>query len=163
MWLWCGYLFIKLLNVKFKCRISRQRFSPEQFYNYCLTKMCEIIIFKRNVLDWGSIKKIDTFEILNSWSSLYRFLYIQLAVLYTLKTLSPVFSCINNINIIWASWVWWAQCDGSKISLFHLSCSLADTSTFYSVELNQFCPFILKKIMFSVILPKLPMLFFIQN
>ena len=38
-----------------------------------------IILIKRNVLDWQSIKKIDTFEILNSWNTLYLFLYIQLA------------------------------------------------------------------------------------
>ena len=35
--------------------------------------------FKRNVLDWRSIIKIDTFEIFNSWNILYLFLYIQLA------------------------------------------------------------------------------------
>ena len=41
--------------------------------------MPEIIIFtKRNVLDWQSIKKIDTFEIFNSWNILHTFLYIHL-------------------------------------------------------------------------------------
>ena len=43
-------------------------------------KISEIIIFiKKNVLDWQSIKNIDTFEIFNFWNTLYIFLYIQLA------------------------------------------------------------------------------------
>ena len=41
--------------------------------------MCEIIILiKRNVQDWQSINKID------SWNTLYLFLYIQL-VFYSFK------------------------------------------------------------------------------
>ena len=40
--------------------------------------MSEIIIFiKRNVYDWQSIKRIDTFEIFDSWNSLYLFLFIK--------------------------------------------------------------------------------------
>ena len=38
-----------------------------------------IILIKRNVLYWQSIKKIDTFEIFNSWNTLHLSLYIQLA------------------------------------------------------------------------------------
>ena len=38
-----------------------------------------IILIKRNVLGWQSMKKIDTFEVFNSWNTLYLFLYIQLA------------------------------------------------------------------------------------
>ena len=65
--------------------ISHQISSSEQFCNYSLMKMFEIIILiKRNVLDWKSInqkkkKKKDTFQIPNSWNTLYLFLSIQLA------------------------------------------------------------------------------------
>ena len=37
-----------------------------------------IILIKRNVQNWQSIKKIDAFEIFKSWNTLYLFLYIQL-------------------------------------------------------------------------------------
>ena len=65
--------------------------------------MSGIIIFiKRNALDWQSIKKIDTFEIFNSWHTSYISLYIQLVfyfyvqwTLYHLcfQVLRTTFSC----------------------------------------------------------------------
>ena len=60
--------------------------------------MCEIIIFiKKNVSDWQSIKKIDTFEIFNSLNTLYLFLYIRL-VFYSF-TLIHCFCNFNKENI----------------------------------------------------------------
>ena len=61
--------------------------------------MSEIIIFIKRKKDWQSIKKSDTFEIFNSWNTLYLFLYIlYFIVLHTLNFLSSMFSVINNDN-----------------------------------------------------------------
>ena len=38
-----------------------------------------MLIFKKDVLDWQSVKKVDAFESFNYWNTLYLFPYIQFA------------------------------------------------------------------------------------
>ena len=101
---WSSSIWEIFVYKTFRCKVTIVEFisrsSSKQFRNYGLMKISEIIIsIKRNVLDWQwNKKKIDAFEIVNSWkhlmpSSLYSG---GILVLLSLNILSPSSSGINN-------------------------------------------------------------------
>ena len=95
-----SYLFIELLNAK----ILRLNFSEEIFWTILQlwsNENIRIILIKRNVLDWESIKK--NWFIWNIWFLKYLIpfpLYlVSILVLSTMNTLSPLFWGINSNNL----------------------------------------------------------------
>ena len=111
--LWWNYLFIKLLSAN----LLMLNFSADMFLWTILqlwsNDKSKIIIFiKRNLVDWQSIKKIDTFEIFNSRNTLYLFsLYpVGILILHTLNILPSSFSGINNNNRFLFCWKGYRKC-----------------------------------------------------